>query len=157
VGGEVVGVEGADPKMVAGWTDGSFRVTQVLPDFNGDLTADRETKGALSERGVKALLSWAEEHRLSITFDLYHDAERAHLEVANGRVAELVVDGKSDLAALRRVEMWRQGDWRAALKPLFVEETVVPVYIPEGDMTPTPMLAPGASSEENPPWLALKE
>ena len=31
VGGEVASVDGADPKVVAGWTDGSFRVTQSLP------------------------------------------------------------------------------------------------------------------------------
>src|SRR5262249_21773952 len=109
----------------------------------------------LSERSVKALLSWAEEHRLSIKVDLYHEAERAHLEVTNGRVAEVVVDGKSDLGALARVETWRQGDWRVSLKPLLVAEAV-PVFLPDGDMTPPPMAVPSASGEEIPPWLALK-
>src|SRR5262245_60973490 len=73
VGGEVKSVAGAGPKIVAGWTDGSFRVTQCMPDWNGDLTPDRELKGTLAERGVKQLLSWAEEHRLSIKVDLYHE------------------------------------------------------------------------------------
>jgi PEGA domain len=156
LGGEVASVTGADPKVVAGWTDGSFRVTQVLPDFGGDLTSERELKGTLADKSVKQLLAWAQEHRLTIKFDLYHDAERAHLEVANGRVAEVVVDGKADLAALGRVELWREGEWRAALKPLFLEETV-PVFIPEGDMTPMPMAVPQASENEDPPWLELKQ
>jgi PEGA domain-containing protein len=156
VGGEVASVDGADPKVVAGWTDGSFRVTQAMPDWNGDLTTDREIKGTLAEKSVKELLVWAEEHRLTIKFDLYHEAERAHLELANGKVAEVVVDGKPDLAALPRVELWRDGDWRAALKPMFVEETA-PVFIPEGDMTPTPISLPQMDPGEKPPWLELKE
>src|SRR5215471_8867002 len=156
VGGEVASVDGADPKVVAGWTDGSFRVTQSLPDWNGDLTTDREIKGTLAEKSVKELLVWAEEHRLSIKVDLYHEAERAHLELANGKVAEVVVDGKPDLTALPRVELWRDGDWRAALKPMFVEETS-PVFLPEGDMTPTPMPLPQMEASEKPPWLELKE
>src|SRR5215831_16162071 len=156
VGGEVASVDGADPKVVAGWTDGSFRVTQSLPDWNGDLTNDREIKGTLAEKSVRELLVWAEEHRLTLKIDLYHEAERGHLELANGHVAEVVVDGKQDLGALTRVEMWREGDWRAALKPLFLEETA-PVFIPEGDMTPTPMPVPMATGNENPPWLELKQ
>lgn len=156
VGGEVASVDGADPKVVAGWTDGSFRVTQSLPDWNGDLTNDREIKGTFAEKSVKELLLWADEHRLTIKVDLYHEAERAHLEVQNGKVAEVVVDGKPDLGALARVETWREGEWRAALKPLFLEETA-PVFIPEGDMTPTPMPVPMATGNENPPWLELKQ
>ena len=156
VGGEVASVDGADPKVVAGWTDGSFRVTQSLPDWNGDLTNDREIKGTLAEKGVRELLTWAGEHRLTVKIDLYHEAERAHLELSNGQVAEIVIDGKADLAALGRVETWREGDWRAALKPLFLEETA-PVFIPESDMTPTPMPVPMATGNENPPWLELKQ
>jgi hypothetical protein len=155
VGGEVVAIDGVDPKVVAGWTDGSFRVTQLLPDLEGALREERELKGALGETGVTDLLLWGEEHRMSATLDLYHETERAHIELSGGRVAEVIVDGRHDLAALARLESWRQGEWRAALRPLFIEHTPE-VAMPDDGLTPTPMPVMLMQSVDQPPWLATE-
>lgn len=157
VGGAVVAVSGADPKLIASWTDGSFRVTQGLPDFDGNLQTEREAKGSLQSRKLADLLAWAEEHRLTVKLDLYHEPERAHIEIGGGRVVEVIVDGKPDLAALGRLEAWAQGEWRIGLSPLFIEETA-PVFITDDGLTPTPMVVPmsGPISVDDPPWLALK-
>src|SRR5262249_28448115 len=63
-GGEVVSLEGPEPRTIDAWTDGSFRVTQGLPDFDGVVGGDRELKGSLARPGLSAILAWAEAYRL---------------------------------------------------------------------------------------------
>src|SRR5437016_1947651 len=70
LGGDVVGIEGVAPETLAEWTGGSFRVMQLLPDFDGNLRQERERDGSLAERDVSALLLWAEQHGLTIGIDL---------------------------------------------------------------------------------------
>jgi hypothetical protein len=139
-----------DEAAAEGWTDGAFRVTQLLPDFAGALSGEREVEGRLSDRSVSGIVTWADKHALTCAMDLYRGEERGHLSFAQGQIDEVLIDGKAIEDALPRIASWQEGTWRVALKPLFTEEQL-PAFIPDtGTPTPTPVMVPG----EDPPWLA---
>src|SRR5262245_44761129 len=126
LGGDVVGIDGVDPEALVNWSAGSFRVAQSLPDFNGRLTDDRERRGQLADFDSSRLMAWAKQPQLSVTLDLQSGARRALVEIENGSVIRITLDGKP--AGTAQIHAWRSGTYTVVLMPLFPEPSMrIPV------------------------------
>src|SRR5215831_17273287 len=137
LGGDVVGIDGVDPEALVQWSAGSFRVAQSLPDFNGRLTDDRERRGLLADFDSSRLFAWAKQHQLSVTIDLQSGARRALIEIENGNIERVLLDGKP--AGTAQVHAWRSGTFSVSLQPLFPEPSI---QIPVRDATPPAVAKP---------------
>lgn len=122
LGGDVVGIDGVDPETLIEWRAGSFRVLQSLPDFDGQLTEDRERRGLLAEIDSSRLLAWAQQHQLSVTIELQSGARHALVECENGRIISATEGGKP--ASATQMQGWRAGTYRVSLLPLFPDQSV---------------------------------
>jgi hypothetical protein len=133
VAGEPVEIDGGDTQRIALWQRGSFRATQSIPNFAGELTPERELEGDLARTKPSSLWAWISEYRLTCEIELVRPGSKAIVSFQNGHAESAQVNGMPELAALARVSSWTDGGFRVRLRPLFAEG-VIPVAppMPEG-------------------------
>jgi hypothetical protein len=133
VAGEPVEIDGGDTQRIALWSRGTFCAVQAIPSLQGELTAQREVSGSLSETKPSTLWAWISEYRLTCEIELERPGSKAVVSFQNGHAESAQVNGLPELAALARVSSWTDGRFVVRLRPLFVDG-VIPVAppMPEG-------------------------
>jgi hypothetical protein len=123
VGGDPVETRGSNTREVKSWRQGSFKVTQRVPDLAGALTDGLQLAGGLLETRAKELIRHCEDAKLTADLELERPTgERALVRFAHGHVEKTEVNGKPELSALAMIDGWLDGRYVLSLRPLFAED-----------------------------------
>jgi hypothetical protein len=136
IGGQPLSPDGQGevPPRPTGFVQGTFEVTQRVPDLGGQLTEGVELSGELVPGRVQRLFELCADCRLSAEVQLAHaSGTAAQVRFTHGRFESASVDGAEHMAlqALALLSAWRSGTFRLRLRPLFGSEApaFAPIFI----------------------------
>lgn len=90
--------------------DGSYEISQRLPDLDGKLGSAASFRGELSEVSLVELMRHCEANALTCTIVIIHEFDRGEIEYRGGEIARVALNGVTDED--RIVDMVRLEDAR---------------------------------------------
>lgn len=99
-------------------TDGSYQVTQRLPQLNGALGTAASFDGNSADLSLVDLMRHCEENALTCCVAVVHDYDRAELHFRAGMIVDVIFNGESDEESIVDIVRWRDARYRVTAPPL---------------------------------------
>lgn len=99
-------------------TDGSYQVTQRLPNLSGALGAAAAFEGESSELSLIDLMRHCEENGLTCHVEIINDYDRAELHFRGGMIVAVMWNGSPDEEKIVDIVRWRSARYRVTAPPL---------------------------------------
>ncbi len=99
-------------------SDGSYELSQSLPDLDGSLGEGATGEGDLSRVPLVKLMRHCEDQALSCTITIVAEFDRAEIKYRVGEIVEVTWNGRSDLDAIVDLVKLTEGRFRVQAPPL---------------------------------------